>query len=151
MTDKKDKPESDVERIQRTLKEMGIEATDVRTPEKRKPVEIGSRIELYGGYDNSPGYLKNPSAQSRTGTVIDFIKSERGDLSAVVKLDTTIVGDSISGNIAVLSTRNKGQDWTSDGPVHIELCNFIPKSNENGKRQLGEWIEAAASYRLLEK
>lgn len=116
-----------------------------------KTVSIGDKIELFGSKYGDPKYLQNPPAKSRTGTVVDFINSERKISLAVVQLDTSIIGDSVTGNFAVLARLYEDQEWNYDGPVHIEICNTKPEPDENGKRDLGEWIELSASYRLIGK
>ncbi len=112
-------------------------------------MEIGDRIELSGGYDYEIKYLENPPAKVRVGTIINFIRNSRKyeDYSAIVKLDEIITANSITSNIVVLSTRYEKQEWIYTGIVHIVLCKEIPKSIENEK--FGEWIEAAASYIII--
>jgi hypothetical protein len=135
--------------LKKRLDEMGISAKDVHEPVKREPVKVGDRLELYGGYDYEPRYLQNPKADFKQGTVIGFIPSDTEGEAVIMKLDTAIVGDSITGDIVVLSTRYVGQDWSFDGAVHIELCDFVPPASPWKDRPQGEWIEAAASYKKL--
>lgn len=94
-------------------------------------------------------YLTNPPANFKRGKVLSFIDSERGDKSAVVELEENIIGDSITTNIIVIFTRYVGQDWSTNGPVHIELHNEAPNYHFNMSEPKGEWIEAAASYKIL--
>lgn len=117
--------------------------------EQQKELVKGDRIELFGGYDYEPRYLQSPKTNSVRGTVLKFIGSERGDKSAVIELDNKIVGDSLSTKIIVISTRYKGQDWSTNGPVHIELQLEVPDFHLNVHGPKGEWIEAAASYKIL--
>ncbi|WP_323757269.1 hypothetical protein [Roseivirga sp.] len=86
---------------------------------------------------------------SKLGTVLMFIDSERGDKSAVVELDEQIVGDSITTKIIIISARYENQDWSTNGPVHIELRKQMPDFHFNMQNPKGEWIEAAASYKVL--
>jgi hypothetical protein len=115
-----------------------------------KPIQVGDKVELYGGNEYDPIYLKNPPASARSGTVIQFIKGQNEEPAAVVKLDQTITGDSIKGDIAILELRHVGQTWQEPTPVHIELCDFIPENETWKDRRKGEWVEAAASVRLTE-
>lgn len=114
-------------------------------------LQIGDKIELSGGYDYDPLYLKNPSASKRTGTVIQFIKGQNEKPAAVIQLDQKISGQKVTGDIAVLELRYEGQTWENPTPVHIELCDFIPENKTWKKRKQGEWIEAAATVTLLQR
>jgi hypothetical protein len=113
-------------------------------------LQIGDKVELSGGYDYDPLYLKNPPASKRTGTVIQFIKGQNKNPAAVVKLDQTISGQKITGDIAILELRYEGQTWKEPSPVHIELCDFIPENKTWKERKQGEWIEAAATVAVLQ-
>ena len=114
-----------------------------------RPLQVGDKIELFGGYDYDPLYLKNPPATKRTGTVIQFIKGQDEDPAAVVRLDQKISGKQISGDIVVLELRHVGQTWQEPTPVHIELCDFLPEDKTWKDRKQGEWVEAAASIKLV--
>jgi len=50
-------------------------------------LKIGDKIELFEGYDDDPLYLRNPPADKRTGTVIQFIPGQGKPPAGVVKLD----------------------------------------------------------------
>lgn len=117
--------------------------------DKQKTLEIGDRIELFGGYDYDPLFLKNPPAEKRTGTVIGFILGQNKSKAAVVRLDNKINGKNISGDITVLELRYVDQTWSNPSPVHIELCDFWPDDRQWKDRLQGEWIEAAATLRIL--
>ena len=114
-----------------------------------RPLQVGDKIELFGGYDYDPLYLKNPPATKRTGTVIQFIKGQDEDPAAVVRLDQKISGKQISGDIVILELRHVGQTWQEPTPVHIELCDFLPEDKTWKDRKQGEWVEAAASIKLV--
>lgn len=115
-----------------------------------RPLQVGDRIELSGGYDYDPIYLKNPPATKRIGTVIQFIKGQDEELAAVVKLDQKISGKKITGDIVVLELRHVGQTWQEPTPVHIELCDFMPEDKTWEDRKQGEWVEEAASIKLVQ-
>ena len=114
-------------------------------------LKVDDRIELSGGYDYEIKYLQNPPASSRLGTVIGFIRNNRKyeDYSAIIKLTEPITADSITSDIVVLTTRYEKQTWIYTGIVHIELCEVIPEKL-NEKERFGEWIEAAASYIIIQ-
>lgn len=117
--------------------------------EQQKELTVDDRIELFGGYDYEPRYLQNPKTTAIRGKVLKFIDSERGDKSAVIELDNEIVGDSLTTKIIVINARYEKQDWSTNGPVHIELHLEAPDFHFNMHEPKGEWIEAAASYKIL--
>ena len=114
-------------------------------------LKIGDRIRLSGGYNREPTYLQNPPSIERTGSVINFIIGQNSSPAALVKLDSMITGEKITGEIVVLELRYVGQTWECSGPniVHIELCDFIPENKSWKDRKQGEWIEAAASWEKI--
>ena len=134
---------------QRGNNEQTSYLTQLQEVKNQKELAIGDRIELFGGYDYEPKYLTNPPANFKRGKVLSFIDSERGDKSAVVELEENIIGDSITTNIIVIFTRYEGQDWSTNGPVHIELYKEAPIYHFNMSEPKGEWIEVAASYKIL--
>jgi hypothetical protein len=115
-----------------------------------KPLEVGDKIELSGGYDYDPLFLKNPPASKRSGTVIHFIIGQNETEAAVIKLDQKISGQKITGDIVVLELRHVGQTWQEPTPVHIELCDFMPENKPWKDRKQGEWVEAAATVTLVQ-
>lgn len=125
------------------------EANSQTMEQQQKELAAGDRIELFGGYDDEPRYLQNPKVNAIQGTVLKFIDSERGDKSAVIELDNEIVGDSLTTNIVVIFARYENQNWSTSGPVHIELHTKAPEHHVNMHEPKGEWIEAAASYKIL--
>ncbi len=130
--------------------ELGQTETNSQPMEQQqKELTVGDRIELFGGYDDEPRYLQNPKTNSIKGTVLKFIDSEREDKSAVIKLDNEIVGDSITTDIIVITARYENQNWLINGPVHIELHLKAPELHINMHEPKGEWIESAASYKIL--
>ena len=116
-----------------------------------RPLQVGDKIELSGGYDYDPLYLKKPPASKRRGTVIQFIKGQDESPAAVVKLEQKISGEKITGDIVVLELRHVGQTWQKPTPVHIELCDFMPEDKTWKDRKQGEWVEAAATVTLIQQ
>ncbi|RXK86883.1 hypothetical protein [Filimonas effusa] len=115
----------------------------------KQPLQVGDKIELSGGYNSDPLFLKNPPASKRCGTIIKFIKGQSESLAAVVKLDQKFSGEKVTGDIVILELRYTAQTWQEPTPVHIELCDFMPDDNTWRNRKKGEWIEAAASVTIL--
>lgn len=115
-----------------------------------RTLQVGDNIELSGGYDFEPIYLRNPPASKRSGTVIQFIKGQNEQSAAVVKLDQKISWQKVTGDIVVLELRHVGQTWQEPTPVHIELCDFMPEDKAWNDRRQGEWVEAAASIKLIQ-
>ncbi len=132
--------------IEKLIK-LGVEMQMDNQP--RKSLEVGDKIELFGGYDYDPLYLENPASSNRIGKVTRFIKGQNDELAAVVKLENSISGKSSTGNVLVLELRWEGQNWLTTGPVHIELCNFEPEDKPWKERVKGEWMEAAASFKII--
>ena len=115
-----------------------------------KPLQVGDKIELSGGYDYDPLFLKNPPGPKRTGTIISFITGQNETPAAVVKLDNKISGQKVTGDIAVLELRQVEQTFQEPTPVHIELCDFMPEDKAWKDRRQGEWVEAAATVTLVQ-
>jgi hypothetical protein len=141
-------PDDFIEKFNKHEQEI-YKNTDTINSQPAKTLEVGDKIELFGGYDYDPLYLKNPSSSKRTGIVTKFIKGQNASSAAVVKLDNKITGDSLTGDIIVLELRYERQTWLTTGPVHIELCDFEPENKTWKDRQKGEWVEAAASFRIV--
>lgn len=113
------------------------------------PLKIGDKIELYGGYDWDPLYLRDPLSSTRSGTVIQFIEGQNKNPAAIIKLDQKISGEIIMGDIVVLELRYEEQTWDTPSPVHVELCDFMPEDKSWIERKQGEWVEGAASLRIM--
>jgi hypothetical protein len=113
-----------------------------------KKLEQGDRIKFIGGYDPEPLYLKYPPNNERIGKVIKFIPGQNEENAAVVKLDSPITAEGITGDILILELRHVGQTWHTEGPVHIELCNFMPEDTAWKERKQGLWIESHASFKI---
>ena len=115
-----------------------------------RPLQAGDKIELSGGYDYDPVYLRNPRSSRRHGTIIKWIKGQDKEPAAVVRLDQKISGEKITGDIVILELRYVGQTWQQPTPVHIELCDFMPEDKTWKDRKQGEWVEAAATVTLIQ-
>ena len=114
-----------------------------------KKLKQGHRIKFRGGYDYDPEFLKQPPNKDRVGEVIKFIPGQNKEEAAVVKLDFPITCKGFTGNYLVLELRYEGQTWASDGPVHLELCDFFPDDKKWNVRKQGKWVESHASFDIL--
>jgi len=112
-------------------------------------LKVNDKIEIYAGEDIDPLFLRNPPANSRTGKVIKFIPGQNRRKAAVVHLDGIISGNKITGKYLVLELRYAGQSWRTEGPVHLELCDFEPENKKWKHRKQGEWIESHAAFRWI--
>ena len=112
-------------------------------------LHIADRVRVHGGYDYDPEFLKNPPDKARTGVVVKFIPTPSGKGAAVVKLDFPITCKGVTGDHFVLSLRQEGQTWTTKGPVHLELCDFLPEDKLFEDRKQGLWVESHAAIEVL--
>jgi len=110
-------------------------------------LKIGDRIQIGGGYDMKPKWLKEK--ENYTGVVKAFIPGQNESLAAVVELDEDIIFDDIVGNIIVLELRYSGAKWKKSEIVHVELCDFIPEEKSWKDRMQGKWVESHASYKKI--
>jgi hypothetical protein len=81
--------------------------------------------------------------------VTDFIPGQDNAPAAVVDLDEPIVVENLKGSTLILELRYVGAAWTSNGIVHVELCDFVPGSKAWQVRRKGKWIESHATYEKL--
>ncbi len=116
---------------------------------KMKKIEISDVIKISGGYDFDPLFLKEPPSKERVGTVVKFIPGQNKEQAAVVKLQYPITAKGIMGDILVLELRYVDQTWETEGPVHVELCDFMPEDKTWKYRKQGAWIESHASIKIV--
>jgi hypothetical protein len=110
-------------------------------------LELGSRVELSGGYDFVPSWLSGKA--SITGEVAAFIPGQNDTPAAVIRLDTPITADGVTVEVLVLELRYVGATWNTSGVVHVELCDFSPEPKRWQDRRRGKWVESHASYKRL--
>lgn len=110
-------------------------------------MQAGSRLMLRGGYWDQEW---TDGHEYLVGTVKEFIPGQNDTAAAVVVLDEEITAKGTTGHIVVLELRHVGAQWSEEGIVHVELCDFVPESVRWQDRKQGIWVEAAASYTLLE-
>lgn len=110
----------------------------------RRAIEVGERIELFGGVGNDPLFLRNPSSHGRNATIIKFVGGQGPQQAIVAKLDIEISGEYVSGYYVVLELTSAEQTWKTPSPVAITLFDFEPKFNVEEEREHGEWVEEAA-------
>ncbi|MCX5849482.1 MAG: hypothetical protein NTW65_08530 [Deltaproteobacteria bacterium] len=114
-----------------------------------KKIKVNDIIKISGGYDNDPPFLKDPPNKERIGKVIKFIPGQNEEKAAVIKLDSPITATGVTGDILILELRYVGQTWKTEGPVHIELCDFTPEEKQWQQRKQGAWIESHASLKII--
>jgi hypothetical protein len=115
----------------------------------------GDRLEVSGGYDFEPNWLDGRAKVE--GIVVKRIPGQNVQPACVVLLDEplTATGDirgkreSTKGSYLVAELRYAGQQWESEGTVHVELCGFEPEDRPWAERPVGVWVESHATYRFL--
>lgn len=107
-------------------------------------IDVGDRLRLSGGYDIRPEWLGG--REHYPGVLTAFIPGQNEEPAAVVRLDTPITVDGVTGDTVVMETRYEGARWTEAGVVHLELCDFVPEPRRWQDRRQGKWIESHASY-----
>src|SRR5690606_23341936 len=75
----------------------------------------GDRVRLSGGYDMEPRWLNG--CHSYFGECIGFIPGANGQLAAVIRLDSSISFDSMTGSYVVLQLRYVGARWSKHETV----------------------------------
>ena len=110
-------------------------------------LSIGDRVRLSGGYDMEPNWLQGN--EHYLGTVVAFIPGQNVESAAVVRLDSPILVDGISGSVVVLELRYVSAHWLGENIVHVELCDFEPEPKVWQLRRQGKWIESHASCNVL--
>ena len=104
-----------------------------------RPLCVGDRLTIGGGYDQEPEWLSGNG--SVTGTLASFIPEKNGD-AVVVQLDEPLTAKGVTGRIVVLSLRYDGATWGPTETVHVELCDFAPESKPWEERRQGHGSRA---------
>ena len=112
-----------------------------------KPLHIGDRVKLSGGYGFEPAWLQGQT--SYIGTVCNFIPGQNELPAVVVQLDQSITVDGVTGDIVVLELRYSGASWQATETVHVELYCFMPDSAPWQARRQGKWVESHATYERI--
>jgi hypothetical protein len=110
-------------------------------------IAVGQRLKLWGGYDPEPKWLAGK--ESHTGTVERFIPGQNREKAMVVRLESPITVDGVTGSIVILELRYVGAKWVGEGVAHIELCDFEPEDKTWKDRKRGIWVESHASFKPL--
>ena len=110
-------------------------------------LEIGNRVRLTGGYGFEPAWLSGN--ENLDGTLVCFIPGQNHMPAAVIKIESPITFEAITGAILVLELRYAGASWEETGIVHIELCDFMPEPAPWQDRRRGKWVESHATYARL--
>jgi len=125
------------------------------TQQTDRPLQVGDRVVVYGGYDFEPQWLSaNPAGYP--GEVIEFIPGQNEQPAAVVELDEELVLPNgagaarhpVHGTFVVLELGHEGTDWATPTPrLHVELCEERPAAKRWRDRVRGAWVESHATYR----
>ena len=84
-----------------------------------------------------------------SGAVVTFMLGQNGTPAAVIKLDSPMTFEDVTGDILVLELRYVGAEWAPAGIVHVELCDFTPEPKPWRNRRKGKWAESHASYERI--
>ena len=110
-------------------------------------LEPGDRVRLSGGYFPNPEWRSGKDYLE--GTVVGYGPGQDDNGAAVIKLDTSITAEGVTGDVLVLELRHSGASWGGTGFVHIELCDFHPEGKPWQDRRQGKWVESGAKYERL--
>ncbi len=108
-----------------------------------KTYDVGTKIKLWGGYDQAPVWLNG--LEFYTGVVEGVIPSKNDVNARVVRLDNPITVEGVTGDVVVLELRYVGATWSGEQVVHIELCDFEPEAKMWSQQRQGAWVESHAS------
>jgi hypothetical protein len=97
-----------------------------------RAVKLGDRIKIAGGYDTDS--LLRRVGELR-GTVVSFVHGyEPRIYAAVVRLDSPIAADGITGDVLLMELRYTGASWDGGPPgsqtVGLDLCSQIPSDGQ---------------------
>lgn len=115
----------------------------------RRPLRVGDRIRLSGGYDIPPPWLGG--RDSITGHVVAFAETDVSRPAAVVKLDEVITFEELNSDIVMLYLRYKDGRWGAGDVVHLELWRQMPPSHVSQEidSDVRKWVESHVSYRIV--
>ena len=118
-------------------------------------VEIGDKLQVTGGYDYDPRWIKG--RDGCVGTVIRFLwEGNDRKRKLVLDLGEDFHTCEFSGRYLILFLRDPGSTWEDKEVVHVVVGNSIPKDVHSigvaSDPDSGfKWVEAAASYKVLSK
>lgn len=114
-----------------------------------RPLTIGQRVRIFGGYDMNPAWLKE-DPDGYEGVVTEFIPGRKELPAAVIDLDIPLRAGGIDGSIVVLEQASEGVAWGQTSPrIHVELCDFQPAPTRWQDRRRGAWIESHATFEVV--
>jgi hypothetical protein len=113
------------------------------------PLREGDRVFVSGSYYPKPKWLAGGAGYS--GTLERFIPGQNEPPAAVVRTDTPVTGNKLTGDVLVMQLRYRGASWHSGAVCSIELCDFDPEPKRWQDRRQGEWVESHASLRHLDE
>ena len=118
--------------------------------------EVGTRLEVSGGYDMEPAWLGGE--RSVAGTVVGYLESPERAPACVLRLDRPLTAEGVvggkrerrTGDHLVLSPRYVGQGWDGEErTVHVGLCDGPPQGDHpDAAAHEQAWVESHATWGL---
>ena len=116
-------------------------------------LQPGDKIELGGGYDFDPAWLKG-RPNGYHAKVLRFIdggdakRTGDGKLAAVVMFDEELEFGGLRSQFGFLLLRYVGQKWSdSEHGVHVHLTKYEPIEKIDHNKETSNWLESHASYK----
>ena len=114
-------------------------------PNNKGILKIGDKIELGGGYDYEPEYLKHSPSNTLSGKVIEFIESD-DYIKAVIELENEIIYRELTSNIVLINLRYVDQTWSYHDINVVGV--YLTEKNYKASNCKSIHIESHACWRL---
>jgi len=118
-------------------------------------VRIGDKVFVTGGYDFAEWLM---GGEGYTGEAVGFLSEGNVQKKGLVlDLGNEVTIGKVTGRYLILSLRYVGATWEDEGIVHVVIAASIPDDTgwtwdfqtEPDPEQGFEWVEAAASYKVI--
>lgn len=115
----------------------------------RRPLRIGDRLRLTGGYEDPPEWLQGHPYVC--GRAVAFIPDKEGRSAVAVALDSPLFAEGTSYSFVLLRLRYADARWSRREFVHVELWVDVPSSVDSkaSGAPRHKWIESHAAYRVV--
>lgn len=114
-------------------------------PGNKGILKTGDKIELYGGYDNEPEYLKHSLSDTIPGKVIEFVESNNY-IKAAVELENEIIYEELTSDIVLINLRYVDQTWSYQDINVVGV--YLTEKNYKVPNCKSIYIESHARWRL---